>query len=244
LTLKPDALTIAAHSGVSIEVLFSPERFSISPFHHSFLFMNSPQPLLLGITGGIACGKTEAGCVLADQGWRVLDTDTLAHEVMSPGTAVFAKVVEHFGKTILSSDGMIDRTRLGAVVFEKPQERKILNRLTHPAVIAAAQEWMAECRAAGRDAAVLVPLLFEAGWTGGWDAVVCVTAPEEQVFQRLEKRGLSNEEAQRRMSAQLPTAEKAARADFIIDNNGTLEALRSKTLKIVAHIRNERKTHE
>lgn len=207
--------------------------------------MNSPQAVILGITGGIACGKTETGRILSAEGFKVLDSDFLAHELMAKGRSVYAAVVKYFGDEILAEDGEIDRARLGKIVFADPQAREALNRLVHPAVIKAAKEWIEECREAQEDAAVLVPLLFEAGWTEGWDAVICVTAPEEQIFQRLEKRGMSNEEARNRIAAQMPQPEKAARADFIIENGGTPDALRSRIAGLVEEIRCEkRKSYE
>ncbi len=202
-------------------------------------FMNSSQAIILGITGGIACGKTETGHFLSTEGFKVLDSDFLAHELMGKGRPVYASVVEHFGAAILADDGEIDRAKLGKKIFADPQDRAVLNRLVHPAVINVAREWIRDCRCAGEDAAVLVPLLFEAGWTDGWDAVVCVTAPEEQIFQRLEKRGLSKEEAVKRMVAQMPQAEKAGRADYIIKNSGTLDALREQIVDLVEKIRRE-----
>jgi dephospho-CoA kinase len=201
--------------------------------------MNSS--ITLGITGGIACGKTETGRILSAEGFKVLDSDFLAHELMQKGRPVYEKVIERFGDSILAEDGEIDRAKLGEKVFADPQAREALNRLVHPAVIKAAQEWIEECRASQEDAAVLVPLLFEAGWTDGWDAVICVTAPEEQVFQRLEKRGLSKDEAQKRIAAQMPLAEKAARSDFVIENSGTLESLRSRMVDLVERVRCENK---
>lgn len=203
--------------------------------------MNSPQPIILGITGGIACGKTETGRILSSEGFKVLDSDFLAHELMKPGRPVYGQVVDRFGTDILADGGEIDRIRLGAKVFADPAARQDLNRLVHPAVIREGNEWIAECREGGEDAAVLVPLLFEAGWADGWDAVVCVTAPEEQVFQRLEKRGLPQQEARRRIAAQLPQAEKAARADFIIENDGTLDALRLRITELIEKIRCEKR---
>jgi dephospho-CoA kinase len=175
----------------------------------------------------------------------VLDSDFLAHELMGKGRPVYTAVVQQFGDAILAEDGEIDRGRLGKKVFEDPQAREALNRLVHPAVIAEAQEWIKACREAQEDAAVLVPLLFEAGWTEGWDAIICVTAPDEQVFQRLEKRGLSNDEARKRIAAQMPQAEKAARADFVIENGGTTEVLRNRIVDLVEKIRREkRKSYE
>ena len=201
--------------------------------------------MILGITGGIACGKTETGRILSSEGFKVLDSDFLAHELMRKGRAVYRKVIEYFGEGILAADGEIDRKKLGQKVFSDPQAREALNRLVHPAVIESATNWIRECRESGEDAAVLVPLLFEAGWTAGWDAVVCVTAPEEQVIQRLEKRGLPKAEAMRRIGAQMPQQEKAARADFTVENGGTPDALRDRIIGLVEKIRcQKRKSYE
>lgn len=207
--------------------------------------MNSPQPIILGITGGIACGKTETGRILFSEGFKVLDTDFLAHELMGKGRPVYAAVVARFGETVLTADREIDRVKLGKIVFDSLSAREELNRLVHPAVIRAAREWIAGCRETQEDAAVLVPLLFETGWTDGWDAVICVAAPEEQVFRRLEKRGVPPSDARKRIEAQMPQAEKAARADFIIENGGTPDALRVRIQDLVRKIRDEkRKCHE
>lgn len=117
----------------------------------------------------------------------------------------------------------------------------MLNRLVHPAVIKGAREWIEACREAQEDAAVLVPLLFESGWTKGWDAVICVTAQKEQVFQRLENRGFSKEDAVKRIEAQMSLIEKAALADFVIENDGTLESLRCRVCDLVEVIRCEKR---
>lgn len=203
--------------------------------------MTLHQPIILGITGGIACGKTEAGRFLAAEGFDVLDSDETAHDLMAAGTPVHEALVLRFGPRILGDNGEIDRKKLGRIVFDDAAAREELNRLIHPAVMAAGREWIAERRAARRDAAVLVPLLFEAGWTGDWDAVICIAAPEEEVFRRLEKRGLSADEARKRIAAQMPQAEKAARADFAIENGGTLHELHVRLRACVERIRCEKK---
>lgn len=203
--------------------------------------MNSAQAIILGVTGGIACGKTETGRILSADGFKVLDSDFLAHELMGKGRPVYEQVVEHFGRAILAENEEINRTKLGQIVFADPQERAVLNRLVHPSVLKNAHEWIEACREAQEDAAVLVPLLFESGWTRGWDAVICVTAPEEQVFQRLENRGFSKEEAVKRIEAQMSLIEKAALADFVIANDGTLESLRWRVCDLVEVIRCEKR---
>lgn len=203
--------------------------------------MTSHQSIILGLTGGIACGKSEVGRILQQNGFAVLDTDTLAHDLMRVGTPVFKKLVERFGKSVVGSDGEIDRCALGKLVFDALAAREALNALVHPAVIEEAEKWKAKQTG---DAAVMIPLLFEAGWTEGWSAVICVSAEEETVFQRLEKRGLSQDEARKRISAQMPLSEKKKQADFNIDNNDTLDALREKIIAIINAIRSGGKNHE
>jgi dephospho-CoA kinase len=203
--------------------------------------MTSHHPTTIALTGGIACGKSETGRILAEQGFAVLDTDLLAHELMRGGTAVFLKVVERFGEQVVGADGNLDRAVLGRIVFEDPAARDALNRMVHPAVIEAAEQWKA---AQTGDAAVMVPLLFEAGWVDEWDAIICVSADDETVFQRLEKRGLNRTEAACRMAAQMPLQEKKRRSDFTVENNGTLDALRNEVLSVLACIRSKRNADE
>jgi dephospho-CoA kinase len=203
--------------------------------------MTSHQPIILALTGGIACGKSEAGRILEKQGFAVLDTDLLAHELMRSGTPLFQQIVERFGNSVVGVDGELDRAVLGRIVFEHPEALTDLNRLVHPRVIEAAEQWKS---AQAADAVVMVPLLFETGWSDGWDAVVCVSADKETVFQRLEKRGFGREEAQRRIAAQMPLSEKEDRSDFTIENCGSLDALCQEVLSVLECIRNQRKTHE
>ncbi|HKL22608.1 MAG TPA: dephospho-CoA kinase [Tichowtungia sp.] len=196
--------------------------------------MMSLQPITLALTGGIACGKSETGRILAEKGFAVLDADTLAHGLMAAGMPVYRKVVDRFGPDTVGENGELDREALGRIVFSNPDALQDLNAIVHPAVIEVAEEWKKQ--QAG-DAAVLVPLLFEAGWTAGWSAIICVSTDEQTVFQRLEKRGLSEDEARKRISAQMPLSEKEKRADFIIKNNDTLDALREKTIAVINAVR-------
>lgn len=203
--------------------------------------MTSHQSIILALTGGIACGKSEAGRILSEEGFAVLDTDALAHGAMKSGSAVFKDVVGRFGEKVVGTDGELDRAVLGKIVFDDPAAREDLNRMVHPAVMAAAELWKTE--QAG-DAAVMVPLLFEIGWTDGWDAVVCVSADEQTVFQRLEKRGLDKNGARKRMAAQMPLNEKEKKSDFILKNNETLDTLRDETLKVLEAVRSRGKDYE
>lgn len=201
--------------------------------------MTSHQPIILALTGGIACGKSETGRILEEQGFAVLDTDFLAHQLMKAGGPVFQRVVEQFGDQVIGIDGEINRAALGKIVFEDPAALEDLNRQVHPAVIDAAEQWKSNQNG---DAAVMVPLLFETGWTDPWDAIICVSADERTIFQRLEKRGLNEADARRRIAAQMPLSEKEKRADFIIRNSGTLDALHEQVCSTIQRIRNQRNT--
>ncbi len=196
------------------------------------------KPLILGITGGIACGKSEVGRILERMGFRVCDADRVAHGLMRRDSPVYRQVVEHFGEGILSADGQIERPILGKIVFEDPAARKALDRLVHPAVERELRGWIARRRELREDGAVLLPLLFESGMEElGWDAVVCVSSPAEQVFQRLEQRGLGPDEARLRVAAQMPLEEKERRADQVVPNMGTLEQLEKSVQETINRIR-------
>lgn len=193
--------------------------------------------LVVGITGGIACGKSEVGRILESMGFAVCDADRVAHDLMEKGTPVYRQVVDFFGSDVLSDDSEISRPALGKEVFGNPAKREALNALVHPAVRARLEEWIAQERRSHRDAAVLVPLLFESGMESlEWDAIVCVSSSEQQVLQRLEKRGLNSEEARVRIDSQMPLEEKERRSNQVIPNTGSLRELEQavrETAKII-----------
>lgn len=195
----------------------------------------------IAVTGGIACGKSTAGRILEEMGFALCDTDAVAHRLMKKGEAVYNRVVSHFGKDILAEDGEIDRSVLGAVVFKNHSERDVLNALVHPAVKEQVACWVAEQKERGCSAAVQVPLLFESGMTGVWDAVVCVSADREHVEERLSERGLSAGEIESRITAQWPLSKKEQYSDYVIRNNGTIEELRQQLKQIVLNVMAERK---
>jgi len=181
---------------------------------------------ILGVTGGIACGKSEVGRILDLLGISVCDSDFVAHELMKKGAPVFLQVVEYFGPKILAGDGEISRPILGKIIFENPEQRDVLNRLVHPAVRDVLKQWMAEKRKAEKNGAVLIPLLFESGMQDlQFDAVWCVSSREPEIFQRLKMRGLGREEAENRVHSQMPLPEKEKRADYVVPNLGTLGEL-------------------
>lgn len=200
-----------------------------------------PKAKILGITGGIACGKSEVGRILEEIGFKVYDADHLAHALMRKGSAVYQNIVDLFGEQILTEKGEISRPVLGGIVFKDPQRLAQLNALVHPAVRKDITLWIEKMRKEEQCAAVLLPLLYESGMQDlQWDAVVCVFCTEKIVFQRLEKRGQAKEEAERRIHSQMPLAEKELLADYIISNIGTLEELRLATRKTVEAIMQER----
>lgn len=198
---------------------------------------NKRKAIVVAVTGGIACGKSEVGRILGRMGFAVCDADRVAHDLMGKETPVFQQVVSHFGSQILSDDGEIARPILGKIVFENPKQREILNGLVHPAVRESLAEWIGKIRTKGRCATVLVPLLFESGMQQlDWDAVICVSSREKEVFQRLKNRGLNHEEAMKRIHSQMPLAEKEKLADYVVPNVGTLDELEWATRKTVQAI--------
>ncbi|RLB97649.1 MAG: dephospho-CoA kinase [Deltaproteobacteria bacterium] len=190
---------------------------------------------IVGLTGGIASGKSTVSRLLAEAGARIIDADVLARQAVEPGQPAFAAVVEHFGSGVLKSDGTIDRDQLAAEVFADPGQKARLERIIHPAVAHAMAARLAEIEATAPESTVVldVPLLFEAGMDAGLDLVVVVDAPEAVQLERLMKRsGLSRADALARIRSQMPMAEKRRRADVVIDNSGSLASTRSQVLAL------------
>ncbi|OZB96500.1 dephospho-CoA kinase [Paenibacillus sp. XY044] len=177
----------------------------------------------IGLTGGIATGKSTVSALLVSKGALLVDADVIAREVMLPGHPVLAAAVEHFGQAILLPDGTLDRKRLGDIVFHDPAERKALNDITHPAI---RQEIRGQMQAYERkhpDRLVVVdiPLLFESGLEAMYEQVLLVYAPFEiQVERLMERNRLTKDEAVARIRSQMDIEEKKKRADVVIDNSG------------------------
>jgi dephospho-CoA kinase len=185
----------------------------------------------IGLTGGIAAGKSVAATRLAELGAVVIDHDVLAREAVAPGSVGLAGVVEAFGDVVLTPDGSLDRPGLGALVFADDAARSRLNDIVHPEVrrLSAEREAMA---AAADPAAVVVhdiPLLVETGQTERFHLLVVVHTPAEQRVRRLvEKRGLSEEAARSRLASQATDDERLAAADFTLDGSGSEDNLRAQ----------------
>ena len=184
---------------------------------------------IIGLTGGIACGKSTVSRALCALGAAIIDADALAHELSQPGQPIFNAYVERFGREIVTAGGTLDRAAIAVRVFADPAVRAEVDAIAHPLIRIAAEERLRAARAAGKKAAVLdVPLLFEAGWDVLADEVWVVALPAEEQLARLLARdkSMSEGEARARISAQMPLAEKCARADIVIDNSGTAKETR------------------
>lgn len=179
------------------------------------------------------------GKILAELGAQVINADAIAHALTAPGTPLLKKIVDHFGLRYLNPDGSLNRQRLAELVFSNEPARQELNRLTHPAILEAIKE---KIRAVRQQPGVLVieaPLLIETGLTRWVDEVWVVTAPLEIKLARLQARGLAPDTARRVLQAQLPEAEKIKHAHRIIDNSGSLTALREQVIKIWTELQSE-----
>ncbi len=181
------------------------------------------RPTLIGLTGGIACGKSFVSRLLTDRGAIVVDADQVARDVVAPGSAGLSEVVAAFGEDILAADGSLDREKLGAIAFADPAARARLEGILHPAI---ARESMVQLADAAAQKPPLVvydaALLIEAGRYDLFRPLVVVTAPPAVQMRRLiERDGLDDAAAQARVAAQMPVADKAKLADHVIDNGGT-----------------------
>lgn len=180
----------------------------------------------MGLTGGIASGKSTVSAMLTEKGAFLVDADVIAREVMLPGHQVLDAVVRRFGKEMLRPDGSLDRARLGAVIFRDPASRRDLNDLTHPAIRKEMLRRMEACESREPDRLIVadIPLLYETGWEKMLDKVLVVYVPRGLQLERLIGRdGLTAEQAESRLQAQMSIEDKRTRADYVIDNSGSLE---------------------
>jgi dephospho-CoA kinase len=180
----------------------------------------------VGLTGGIASGKSTVSRRLAELGCRLIDADVLAREVVAPGGPAWRAIVQAFGPDVALPDGQLDRKRLGALVFADPARRKVLEAITHPAIMARRQAILDAWTAEGFDGLVVldIPLLFEVSAAAHVDRVILVYALREAQLERLMRRdGFDRAEAERRLASQMPLAEKVRYADYVVDSSGAPE---------------------
>ncbi len=200
---------------------------------------------VIGITGGIACGKSQVGTYLQELGWSVVDTDRIAHELMEPGQPAYEPIVKAFGPAVVAAaDGRINRRWLGEHVFSDAEKRERLNQLVHPLVRDTWHRWAQSIRLGQVPGAVLIPLLYEVGADKDVDEVICVVASEVTVMKRLRERGLNERQCRERVASQWPVNEKRRRADYVIENDGTLAELQGAVNEVaVAILRKEKERH-
>ena len=196
--------------------------------------------LCFGLTGGIASGKSTVARFFQDLGAYIFDADRIGHEVIEPGHTAYQEVVERFGKAILDSGGRIDRRKLGPKVFADLQQLRRLNAIVHPHIIARVKKLAAEKQRRNPYAVVIIDaaLIFESGLDGTLRKVmVAWCRPEQQLERLMAMTGVSREEAEQRIKAQMPLEEKCRRADYLIDCSGSLEQSRAQAEAIYPELR-------
>jgi dephospho-CoA kinase len=191
----------------------------------------------VGLTGGVASGKSAVSAILDELGAVIIDADVLAREVVAAGTDGLGEVVDAFGPDVLTDDGELDRPAMGAIVFADPEKRRVLEAIIHPRV----RERGAEIEAtAGPDSVVVhdIPLLAETGQAEAFDAVIVVDVPTEtQVKRMVELRGMTREDADARVAAQASREDRLAIATHVVSNSGTLDDLRRRVTQVYRELR-------
>ena len=197
--------------------------------------------LLIGLTGNIASGKSTVAQLFSERGATIVDADILARRAVEVGTPAYERIVRRWGTSILAPDGRLDRAALRERVFGFPEELEALNEIVHPEVGRMRDRLIADARQRGDRIVVCdIPLLFEKNLAGDFDRIVLVDAPRDVRLDRLVKdRGLRETEAMEMIAAQMPAELKRARADFIIDNTGTLTDLEEKVAAVWSALEQE-----
>jgi len=192
----------------------------------------------IGLTGGIASGKSTVAKLIRDKGIPVIDADQVAREVMSPGSPVLDEIAKQFGPEFLQEDGSLDREKMGSLVFSDPQSRQKLNQITHPAIGMRAAEIMQSYEDQGEPCIVYeVPLLFEAGLHQIFQPIILVAIPKTVQVQRLISRDhISEQDALARIESQMSLEEKEKLSDYIIDNTKEIEDLTEQIQSIFNEI--------
>lgn len=196
--------------------------------------------ILVGLTGGIASGKSLVSKMLKDQGAYIIDADEIAHEVIQPGKPAYREILEHFGEEILREDGTIDRSRLGRLVFDDPEKRAILERIIHPRVFSEEESRRKQIAQKDPGAVIIfdVPLLIETRAHELMDKVIVVSVNRKTQLRRLMQRDhLNREEAMKRIEAQLSISEKRRAADYVIDGEAPPERVAEQVKAIYEELK-------
>ena len=203
--------------------------------------------LLVGLTGGVASGKSIVAQMLVELGAHLIDTDQLARKVVEPDRPAWRDIVARWGEGILNEDRSINRGKLAQIIFSDPEARKELEGMTHPRIDEEVKRLVEELEYAcnGRGIIIIdVPLLYEVNWQDKVDLVIVVYADEDTQIERLlEKRGMTREEAQARLNSQLPLSEKVKYADFVVDNSGSMQRTGEQVKKIFGELVKYEKSH-
>ncbi|MFR0597260.1 dephospho-CoA kinase [Limosilactobacillus mucosae] len=194
--------------------------------------------LVIGLTGGIASGKSTISSILKAVGWPVIDADLIARQIVMPGSKGLEQIVNRFGPQMLNSDGTLDRKKLGKTVFDDSKKLSDLDKIEHPLIQEAIDSQLDEFKKQHLPVVVLdVPLLFETGMDEECDLTVLAVVDQATQLKRLMKRDqISKMDAVKKISSQMSLKEKMQRADVIIDNNGTLEQTRSQVAELVDRV--------
>jgi dephospho-CoA kinase len=202
--------------------------------------------LLIGLTGNIGSGKSTVAQLLSERGATIIDADVLARRAVEQGTSAYSAIVQRWGTSILAHDGQIDRAALRRIVFSEPAELEQLNTIVHPEVERMRIALVEQARQRGDRLVVCdIPLLFERNLTAGYDRIVLVDAPRPVRLDRLvRERGLRETEAMEMIVAQMPAELKRARADFVIDNAGTLTQLDQRVAEVWSALLEDAETAE
>jgi dephospho-CoA kinase len=200
--------------------------------------MSAPRRfLLVGLTGGIATGKSTVSEILRQLGCEIIDADRLARDVVEPEQPAWKQIVAEFGGGVVTAEGALDRKKLGAIVFADPERRKRLEAITHPAIRARFQARLDELAAQGFAGIVVfdAPVMIESGNYKNMDRLVVVVTDDATQAARLQERdGTDEAEGRRKIASQMPLAEKAKLADYVIDNSGDREATAAEVRRVFA----------
>ena len=202
----------------------------------------------IALTGGIACGKSTLAKFLRELGIRLLDADDVVHELEAPGGAAVPAIAARFGAGVLAADGSVDGPKLAGIVFADAAARRDLEAILFPLVRSRLRAFTSEAARRGRPPSTaplyiaIIPLLFESHWEGDYDIILAITSPLEcQIHRMMRTRGYSRVQAEARLAAQMPVAEKAARADFVVVNDSTHEHLKDEARRLVAWLKERAK---
>ncbi|HEY7160537.1 MAG TPA: dephospho-CoA kinase [Acidobacteriota bacterium] len=196
--------------------------------------------LVVGLTGGMCCGKTTVTSMFSELGCLIIDADLISRKLVEPGEPSYKRIIKFFGKEILQKDGTLDRKKLGGIIFQDPAKRKILNSILHPSIVREEERMIREAREKGTHqiAIVSAALMIEAGVHKRFKKIIVVHCGRELQIQRIMKREkISRREALQRISSQLSTTEKRKYADYVINTSGPFTQTRKQAVKVYEKLR-------